>query len=130
MCPTGGAGLGIPAAINKEEQLAGAMLLEFMGRPESTVAFSAATGYMPVRKSADLSELTAETPEIQTAVDQLDVTRPQDFGRVFLPGADQEMAEAIASIVTTEGDVQAAMDGLKETLEGIYAEEIEPKLEE
>ena len=130
VCPTGGAGLGIPAAINKEEQLAGAMLLEFMGRPESTVAFSAATGYMPVRKSADLSELTAETPEIQTAVDQLDVTRPQDFGRVFLPGADQEMAEAIASIVTTEGDVQAAMDGLKETLEGIYAEEIEPKLEE
>src|SRR5690625_7773820 len=71
---------------------------------------------MTVRKSADLSELTAETPEIQTAVDQLDVTRPQDFGRVFLPGADQEMAEAIASIVTTEGDVQAAMDGLKETL--------------
>src|SRR5690625_4142054 len=56
VCPTGGAGLGIPAAINKEEQLAGAMLLEFMGRPESTVAFSAATGYMPVRKSADRSE--------------------------------------------------------------------------
>src|SRR5690625_7312990 len=85
---------------------------------------------MSVCKSSDLRELTAETPESQSAVDQLVVTRPQDFGRVFLPGADQEMAEAIASIVTTEGDVQAAMDGLKETLEGIYAEEIEPKLEE
>jgi sn-glycerol 3-phosphate transport system substrate-binding protein len=128
VCPTGGAGLGIPAAIDKEQQLAGAMLLEFMGRPESTVKFSAATGYMPIRKSADLTELTAETPEIQTAVDQLDQTRPQDFARVFLPGADQEMAEAIASIVTAEGDVQAAMDGLKETLEGIYTKEIEPKL--
>ena len=128
VCPTGGAGLGIPAAVSKEEQLAGAMLIEFMGRPESTVAFSAATGYMPVRKSADLTELTAETPQIQTAVDQLDVTKPQDFARVFLPGADQEMAEAIASIVTEEGDVQAAMDGLKETLEGIYTKEIEPKL--
>ena len=128
VCPTGGAGLGIPAAVSKEEQLAGAMLIEFMGRPESTVAFSAATGYMPVRKSADLSELTAETPQIQIAVDQLDVTKPQDFARVFLPGADQEMAEAIASIATEEGDVQAAMDGLKETLEGIYTKEIEPKL--
>ena len=128
VCPTGGAGLGIPAAVSKEEQLAGAMLIEFMGRPESTVAFSAATGYMPVRKSADLTELTAETPQIQTAVDQLDVTKPQDFARVFLPGADQEMAEAIASIATEEGDVQAAMDGLKETLEGIFTKEIEPKL--
>ncbi|HJG51123.1 Glycerol-3-phosphate ABC transporter, periplasmic glycerol-3-phosphate-binding protein (TC 3.A.1.1.3) [Brachybacterium faecium] len=128
VCPTGGAGLGIPAAVSKEEQLAGAMLIEFMGRPENTVSFSAATGYMPVRKSADLTELTEKTPEIQTAVDQLDVTRPQDFARVFLPGADQEMAEAIASIVTTEGDVQEAMDGLKETLEGIFTKEIEPKL--
>ena len=128
VCPTGGAGLGIPAAVSKEEQLAGSMLIEFMGRPENTVSFSAATGYMPVRKSADLTELTEKTPEIQTAVDQLDVTRPQDFARVFLPGADQEMAEAIASIVTTEGDVQEAMDGLKETLEGIFTKEIEPKL--
>ena len=128
VCPTGGAGLGIPAAISKEEQLTGAMLIEFMGRPESTVAFSAATGYMPVRKSADLTELTEETPQIQTAVDQLDQTRPQDFARVFLPGADQEMAKAIAAIATTEGDVQEAMDGLKETLEGIYTKEIEPKL--
>ncbi len=129
VCPTGGAGLGIPSAISKEEQLAGAMLMEFMGRPESTVAFSAATGYMPVRKSADVTELVAATPEIQTAVDQLEVTRPQDFARVFLPGADQEMAEAVASIVTTEGDVQAAMDSLQETLEGIYTKEVEPKLE-
>lgn len=129
VCPTGGAGLGIPEAISKEEQLAGAMLIEFMGRPESTVTFSAATGYMPIRKSADLSELTAETPEIQTAVDQLEVTRPQDFARVFLPGADQEIAKSIAEIATTEGDVQAAMDGLKETLEGIYSQEIEPKLD-
>src|SRR5699024_12755202 len=84
VCPTGGAGLGIPAAVSKEEQLAGAMLIEFMGRPENTVSFSAATGYMPVRKSADLTELTEKTPEIQTAVDQLDVTRPQDCARVFL----------------------------------------------
>ena len=129
VCPTGGAGLGIPSAVTPEEQLAGAMLMEFMGRPESTVAFSAATGYMPIRKSADLAELTAETPQIQLAVDQLDVTKPQDFARVFLPGADQEMAEAIASIATAEGDVQAAMDGLKETLEGIYTKEIQPKLE-
>ena len=128
VCPTGGAGLGIPAAISKEEQLAGAMLIEYMGRPESTVAFSAATGYMPVRKSADLTELVKKTPQIQTAVDQLEVTRPQDFARVFLPGADQEMAKSIAEIVTAEGDVQEAMDGLKETLEGIYTKEIEPKL--
>src|SRR5699024_8310697 len=101
VCPTGGAGLGIPAAINKEEQLAGAVRMEYAGRPESTVAFSAGCGYLPVRKSAARGGLTGETAEIQSGGGPLDVTRPEDFGGVCLPGADQEMAEAIASIVTT-----------------------------
>ncbi|MGY5764520.1 ABC transporter substrate-binding protein [Brachybacterium sp. DNPG3] len=128
VCPTGGAGLGIPSAITPEEQLAGAMLIEYMGRPESTVAFSGATGYMPLRKSADISELLATTPQIQTAIDQLEVTRTQDYARVFLPGADQEMANAVAGFATSQGDVAESLNALQETLEGIYTKEVEPKL--
>lgn len=128
VCPTGGAGLGVPSAITPEQQLAGAMLIEFMGRPESTVAFSGATGYMPIRKSADVSALLEKTPQIQTAIDQLEVTRTQDYARVFLPGADQEMATAVGSILTEEGDVEKAMTDLQTKLQDIYTKQVEPKL--
>ncbi|MFJ5954745.1 ABC transporter substrate-binding protein [Paenarthrobacter sp. NPDC092416] len=128
VCPTGGAGLGIPSGISKEEQLAAATFLKFMTEPENTAAFSAATGYMPTRLSADMSAVLAATPQIKTAMDQLAVTKVQDNARVFLPGADQEMAKAAAKILTQQGDVQATMIELKKTLEGIYTKDVKPKL--
>ncbi|MDJ0321302.1 ABC transporter substrate-binding protein [Pseudarthrobacter sp. PS3-L1] len=128
VCPTGGAGLGIPSGVTKEEQLAAAMFLQFITEPENTAAFSAATGYMPTRKSADMSAVLATTPQIKTAMDQLAVTRVQDHARVFIPGADQEMAKAAAKILTQEADVQATMTELKATLEGIYEMDVKPRL--
>lgn len=128
VCPTGGAGLGIPSGITKEEQLAAGTFLKFMTEPENTAAFSAATGYMPTRTSADMATVLAQTPQIKTATDQLAVTRVQDRARVFLPGADQEMAKAAAKILTQQGDVKATMTELKKTLEGIYTKDVKPKL--
>ncbi|MFF2841926.1 ABC transporter substrate-binding protein [Paenarthrobacter sp. NPDC057981] len=128
VCPTGGAGLGIPSGITKEEQLAAATFLKFMTEPENTAAFSAATGYMPTRVSADMSAVLAATPQIKTAMDQLAATKVQDNARVFLPGADQEMAKSAAKILTQQGDVQATMAELKKTLEGIYTKDVKPKL--
>ncbi|WP_413248381.1 ABC transporter substrate-binding protein [Sinomonas flava] len=128
VCPTGGAGLGIPSGISKEQQLAAAMFIKFVGEPENTAAFSAATGYMPNRKSADMTQVLAKTPQIQTAIDQLAVTRVQDNARVFLPGADQEMAKSVAKIVTQQGDVKSTMSDLKKTLQGIYEKDVKPKL--
>lgn len=128
VCPTGGAGLGIPSGITKEEQLAAATFLKFMTEPENTAAFSAATGYMPTRVSADMSAVLAATPQIKTAMDQLAATKVQDNARVFLPGADQEMAKSAAKILTQQGDVQSTMNELKKTLEGIYTKDVKPKL--
>ncbi|WP_284979022.1 ABC transporter substrate-binding protein [Arthrobacter sp. fls2-241-R2A-200] len=128
VCPTGGAGLGIPSGVTKEVQLAAATFLKFMTEPENTAAFSAATGYMPTRLSADMSAVLAKTPQIKTAMDQLAVTRVQDNARVFLPGADQEMAKAAAKILTQQGDVKATMTDLKGTLDGIYTKDVKPKL--
>ncbi|MDN3934972.1 ABC transporter substrate-binding protein [Arthrobacter sp. YD4] len=128
VCPTGGAGLGIPSGVSKEVQMAAATFLKFMTEPESTAAFSAATGYMPIRKSADMTAVLAKTPQIKTAMDQLAVTHVQDNARVFLPGADQEMAKAAAKILTQQGDVKATMTDLKTTLDGIYTKDVKPKL--
>ncbi|BEH03198.1 hypothetical protein brsh051_24790 [Brooklawnia propionicigenes] len=85
VCPTGGAGVGIPKKIAKENQLAAAKFIGFLTNPENTVKFSAATGYMPVRTSADTSSLLAANPLAGEAIKQLDVTRPQDYARAFLP---------------------------------------------
>lgn len=128
VCPTGGAGLGIPSGVTREEQLAAAMFLQFVTEPENTAAFSAATGYMPTRKSADMTAVLAKTPQIKTAMDQLAVTRVQDNARAFLPGADQEMAKAAAKILTQKADVKATMTELKTTLEGLYTKDVKPKL--
>jgi sn-glycerol 3-phosphate transport system substrate-binding protein len=83
---------------------------------------------MPVRTSADMTAVLAKTPQIKTAMDQLPETRVQDNARVFLPGADQEMAKAAAKILTQQGDVKATMTELKTTLEGIYTKDVKPKL--
>lgn len=46
---------------------------------------------MPVRKSAvendEMKKYLDENPNARTAVDQLAVTRSQDYARVFVPGA-------------------------------------------
>ena len=120
VCPTGGAGVGIPKKISKENQLAAAKFIGFLTNPENTIKMTKATGYMPVRKSADTSALLAENPLAGEAIKQLDVTRTQDRARAFLPGADQEMAKSVAKIVTAEADVKATMTDLKATLEKIF----------
>ena len=128
VCPTGGAGLGIPAGVPKDQQLAAATFLKFVTEPENTAHFSAATGYMPTRKSADMTSALAKTPQIKIAMDQLAVTRKQDNARVFLPGADQEMAKAAAAILTQKADVKSSLTTLKGTLEGIYTKDVKPKI--
>ncbi|MDP5228054.1 MULTISPECIES: ABC transporter substrate-binding protein [Arthrobacter] len=128
VCPTGGAGLGIPAGVPKEQQLAAATFLKFVTEPENTALFSAATGYMPTRKSADMSAVLAKTPQIKIAMDQLTVTHKQDNARVFLPGADQEMAKTAAAILTQKADVKSSLTDLKGKLEGIYTKDVKPKL--
>lgn len=129
VCPTGGAGLGIPKNIKPEEQLAAAKFLKFIATPENAAKFATATGYMPVRKSADMSEVFKTRPQAKVAIEQLAHTRVQDNARVFLPGADREIGKAHSDVMTgVAKDAQARFDELKTTLEGIYNKEVKPKL--
>ena len=128
VCPTGGAGLGIPKNIPKENQLAAANFIKFLTSPENAVLFSGATGYLPIRKSAKIDALIAKTPQAKVAIDQLAVTRPQDNARVFFPGADGEMAKAAAKMLNEQADVAATMATLKTTLTNIYEQQVKPNL--
>ncbi|MCH1883362.1 extracellular solute-binding protein [Agrococcus sp. ARC_14] len=128
--PTGGAGIALSAASTPEEQLAAAMLADHLTSAENTVAFSAQTGYMPVRADADASSLYAENPNFEVAVNQLETrTRTQDFMRVFLPGGDLTLATALQSILTTDADVAEALAAVQTELEGLYENDLRPQLE-
>ncbi|MCI9887769.1 ABC transporter substrate-binding protein [Micrococcales bacterium 31B] len=128
VCPTGGSGLGIPQAITPEEQLAAANFIKFATSPENTVKFAAATGYMPVRKSADASSITSKTPQAQVAIDQLSHTRSQDWARVFLPGGDKAIADGIGLILSQKQDAKTVLTTVKAQLEDIYTKQVKPKL--
>jgi sn-glycerol 3-phosphate transport system substrate-binding protein len=129
ICPTGGAGLGIPKGIPQENQLAAATFIKFLTSPENAVTFSGATGYIPTRKSADTGALLAKNPLLQVAIDQLEQkTRTQDRARVFFPGADQEIANSCANILTQQANVQSEMAALKTKLTTIYERDVKPNV--
>lgn len=128
VCPTGGAGLGIPAGVPPERQLAAAAFAKFLTSPENTVLFSQATGYLPLRTSADTGPLLAQTPLRKIAIDQLDRTRTQDRARAFFPGADQEIARTCANILNQRADVQGELTTLKGTLTRIFDTDVKPNI--
>ena len=107
-CPTGGTGIAIAADRTPEQQLAAGMFLKFLTSTENTAYFSSNTGYVPVRTSAQdgptMTAVYAEFPQFRTAVDQLATTRSQDWGRVFVPNADQDLTTALEKIMLQQAD--------------------------
>ena len=128
VCPTGGAGVGIPKGIEPARQLAAATFVKFLTSPEMTVKFAAATGYLPVREDADIAALTAASPLAKTAIDQLAVVRKQDNARVFIPGADQEIAAAMAKVLTAQAGVKDSLTALQTKLQSLYDSQVKSKI--
>ena len=131
--PTGGTGLAISSSSTPEKQLAAAMFLEFLTNTENTATFSQATGYMPVRTSAVESDtmkaVYEQYPQFRTAVDQLaEKARPQDYIRVFVPGADALLTDALEQIVLEGTDPAEAFGSVTPQIETAYTENVEPYL--
>jgi sn-glycerol 3-phosphate transport system substrate-binding protein len=131
-CPTGGAGLAIPERISDDRKEAAMQLIAFLTDTENTVTFSQATGYMPVRKDAiDHPEMQAyleENPNARTALEQLEVTAPQDYARVFLPGGGARIGAGLDRITIGGEDVETVFGELDEESRRVFERDIEPKL--
>lgn len=102
-CPTGGAGLAIPAQTPPEKQAAAMQYVAFATNPENAGVWSRSTGYMPVRISTkeapEMVKFFADNPNFKTAVDQLPKTRAQDSARVFVRNGDQIIGKGLERIV-------------------------------
>lgn len=126
--PTGGAGIAISAKSSPEEQLASAMFLDFATNAENTATFSEGTGYLPVRTDADMGDVYEKTPQFKVAVDQLEKTRTQDYGRVLLPGGDLTIAKSLQKILTSDVDVKEEFTGVQEELTNLYENDLSDQL--
>lgn len=130
-CPTGGAGVGIPAGITEERKINALKFAAFLTNTESTVTFTQATGYMPVRKSAlqndaEKTYLDAN-PNSKVAVEQLAHTRSQDNARVLVPGGGAKIGKALDQIVAGD-DVKTVMEALQKDIQTVIDSQITPKL--
>jgi sn-glycerol 3-phosphate transport system substrate-binding protein len=130
-CPTGGAGVGIPANISDERKKNALKFIEFLTNAQNTVTFTQATGYMPVRKSAvDLPEEKAfleKNPNAKTAIEQLPKTRSQDNARVLLPGGGARIGKGLDQIVQGQ-DVATVFKGLDAESQQVFDSQIKSKL--
>jgi sn-glycerol 3-phosphate transport system substrate-binding protein len=127
-CCTGGAGLAVMTASEKQD--AAFKFVAFASNPENTAWWSLQTGYMPVRKSArENPELIAfwdANPQARTAVEQLELTRPQDAARVFVPNGDQIIGGGLERITINQEEVQPVFDEVN----GVLEEEAQPIVEQ
>lgn len=119
-CCTGGAGLAILNSCPDEKRSAAMKYIAFASSPEITTFWSQNTGYMPVRKSAATSEAMtkyyAEFPQFETAVKQLELTKPQDAARVFVPNGDQIIGKGLERITVTAEEVATVFAEVNDTL--------------
>ena len=131
-CPTGGAGLAIPAKLSDERKLNALKFIAFLTSPASTAYFSQQTGYLAVRKSVrddpSQQKYLAENPRARVAVDQLPHTRPQDYARVFLPGADRIISAGLESIGLKGSDVRTTFTDINHQLQVVLDRQIKRKL--
>lgn len=131
-CPTGGAGLAIPSGISDERKRNALKFVEFVTNGDSTAYFSQNIGYMPVRKSAvdnpAMKEYLGDNPNARTAVDQLAVTRSQDYARVFVPGGDQIIGTGLERIALQNADVATTFADVQQQLQAVVDRQITPNL--
>lgn len=119
-CCTGGAGLSILNTTDADKLPLAMDYIAYVSNPENTVFWSKSTGYMPVRKSAASSaEMTSyyeEFPQFKTAVDQLELTRPQDSARVWVPNGDQIIGKGLERVTVLGEDAAAVFADVNDTL--------------
>ncbi|NED96631.1 ABC transporter substrate-binding protein [Phytoactinopolyspora alkaliphila] len=127
-CPTGGAGLSIPSGITPERQLAAMRFIKFVTEPENTAYYSQSVGYMPVRKSAVslMEEAYNREPQRRVALEQLELTSPQDAARVYIPDGDQILGRGLERIMLQNEAAADVWPVVADELATSYEENVEP----
>jgi sn-glycerol 3-phosphate transport system substrate-binding protein len=118
---TGGAGLSILKTSPQNKQAADFDYVAYATGVQGTIFWSQNTGYMPVRKSATddpkQQDFFKQNPDFKVAVDQLALTKPQDWARVGIPNGDQIIGDGILRFVVKSDPVDQALKDTAARLE-------------
>ena len=118
---TGGAGLAILKGSPQEKQAAAFDYVAYATGVQGAIFWSQNTGYMPVRKSATndpkQQDFFKQNPNFKVAVDQLALTKPQDWARVGIPNGDQIIGDGILRFVVKNDPVDQALKDTAARLE-------------
>lgn len=127
--PTGGNGLTLSGP-TPEKQLAGAKLLAHLVTPENSARWAVDTGYMPTRKAAIETETMQaaidEVPDRQIPIDQLAITKVQDYARANLPGGDLLISEHFERIILSGEEPEGVFEELTSAFQRAYEQNVEP----
>lgn len=118
---TGGAGLSILKTSPQTKQAAAFDFVAYATGVQGTIFWSQNTGYMPVRKSATndpkQQDFFKQNPAFKVAVDQLALTKPQDWARVGIPNGDQIIGDGVLRFVVKNDPVDQALKDTAARLE-------------
>lgn len=127
--PTGGNGLTITGP-TPEKQLAGGMLLAHLATPENAARWAVDTGYMPTRKASieteTMQDAIEEVPDRQIPIDQLAITKVQDYARALLPGGDLLITEHFERIILAGEEPEGVFEELTAAFQRAHEQNVEP----
>src|SRR5699024_56332 len=73
-------------------------VIKYLSSGQATVDWTLGSGYVPstktARESPEITELAAEDPNYQVAIDQLDIARDPDIARRYVPEMIQEAKDS------------------------------------
>ena len=69
-------------------------------------------------------------PTSRISKDQLERARVQDHARLFVPGGDLALSQALQEILTSDVDVEETLQGVQSELESIYESDLADEVEQ
>ena len=118
---TGGSGMAIPALVAGDRKPLAFQWLKFATETPQTVYWTAQTGYMPLRKSAEktpeMQKLFEEQPNFRAAIEQLPRAKFQDYGRRGLAKGDDIISKGIGRILVNNEPADAVLKDMADQLD-------------
>jgi len=118
---TGGSGMAIPALVAGDRKPMAFQWLKFATDTPQTVFWTAQTGYMPLRKSAEktpeMQKLFEEQPNFRAAIDQLPRARFQEYGRRGLAKGDTIISKGLGRVLVENAPADGVLKEMADELD-------------
>src|SRR5699024_7267536 len=118
---TGGGGPSVLKYSSDTRKQAAWEVIKYRSSGQATVDWTLGSGYVPstktARQSPEITELAAEDPNYQVAIDQLDIARDPDIARRYVPEMIQEAKDSIQAVYSAGENAEQVLTRMQKELE-------------